>query len=418
MKPEKRSPVVVDTEGTANTSAVLTSEAIARRTFLIGAAGGMAALTAGGLMPAAAQGAAATDSTQPASLLFAYLGCFTSKERKADGKGISVYRIDQPAGAWTLVQALETIPNPQFISFDRRQRFLYAVHGDGTEVSAYAIDPSTGKIAFLNKQPTNGRNSAHLTPDPSNRYLLIANGPGMAVFPINEDGSLAPYSDTLVPPGPPGPHRRAQNTAHPHYVSFDPSGRFIVAPDRGVDRIHIYRLDAPSGKLVANDPGFVKTRSGAGPRHLAFHPAKPWAYVVNELDSTVTLYNWDSERGELKPIQVITTLPTTFTGDNTGAEIMVAPSGNFVYASNRGHNSIVIYAVDPATGMLNPVGWEPTRGRTPRFFTLDASGGALYAANLESHTIVVFRVDQKSGKLAPTGRVVETGSPSCILFRA
>jgi 6-phosphogluconolactonase len=291
------------------------------------------------------------------------------------------------------------------------------VHGDGAEVSSYAIDKTSGRISFLNKQPTNGKNSTHLTPDPSNRYIVIGNGPGVAVFPINQDGSLAPFTDMVPAIGQVGPHRnQIEAGPHPHYVSFDPSGQFLVAPDRGLDLVHIYRLDASTGKLAENDPGFAATRPGAGPRHLAFHPAKPWAYVCDELDSTVTAYGWNSERGELKAFQVIPTLPAAYMGKNSPAEIQVAPSGSFVYVSNRGHNSIVTFSVDPATGMLAPLGWEPTQGRTPRFFTLDPTGSLLYAANLESDNIVAFRVDQKSGKLTPTGQVVPTGSPSCIIF--
>jgi 6-phosphogluconolactonase (cycloisomerase 2 family) len=391
----------------------LTPAGDARRAFLLGTAG-MATLAAGALIPA--RHSAAAESTSAAFPAFAYIGCFTSATRKASAKGISVYRIGQ-GGDWTLLQTLETLPNPQFIAFDRQQRFLYSVHGDGTEVSSYAIDKASGQIRFLNKQPTNGKNSTHLTPDPSNRYIVIGNGPGVAVFPISPDGSLAPFTDMVPAPGEVGPHRNQSAAgAHPHYVSFDPSGRFLLAPDRGVDRIHIYRLDGATGKLAANNPAFGKTRTGAGPRHLAFHPAKPWAYVCDELDSTVTAYVWDSERGELKAFQVIPTLPDTFMGNNQPAEIQVAPSGNFVYVSNRGHDSIVIFGVDPGNGRLAPVGWEPTKGRTPRYFTLDPTGSLLYAANLESDNIVAFRVDQTSGKLAPTGQVVATGSPSCIIF--
>jgi 6-phosphogluconolactonase (cycloisomerase 2 family) len=327
-----------------------------------------------------------------------------------------VYRID-PDGAWTLLQTLDTVPNPQFIAFDRQQRFLYSVHGDGTEVGAYAIDKPSGRIKRLNTQPTKGNNSTHLAPDPSNRYIVIGNGPGVAVFPINPDGSLSAFTDMVPATGEVGPHRNQTGAGpHPHYVSFDPSGRFLVAPDRGTDRVLIYRLDAATGKLAANDPAFARTRRGAGPRHLAFHPTKPWAYVCDELDSTVTAYAWNSERGELKAFQVIPAQPDTYMGNNSPAEIQVAPSGNFVYVSNRGHNSIVTLSVDPATGRLAPVGWEPTQGRTPRFFTLDPTGSLLYAANLESHNIVAFRVDQTTGKLTPTGRIVETGSPSCIIF--
>jgi 6-phosphogluconolactonase len=401
-------------ENTADLVDTLMPAGNARRRFLLGAAGGMATLAADGLIPA--RNASAAETTATAFPAFAYIGCFTSATRKASAKGISVYRIEQ-SGDWTLAQMLETVPNPQFIVFDRAQKYLYSVHGDGTEVSSYAIDKASGQIRFLNKQPTKGLNSTHLTPDPSNRYIVIGNGPGVAVFPINPDGSLAPLTDMVPAPGEVGPHRNQSAAgAHPHYVSFDPGGRFLVAPDRGVDRIHIYRLDGATGKLAANDPAFARTRTGAGPRHLAFHPAKPWAYVCDELDSTVTAFGWDSERGELKAFQVIPTLPETFMGNNQPAEVQVAPSGNFLYVSNRGHDSIVIYGIDPANGRLAPVGWEPTQGRTPRFFTLDPTGNLLYAANLESDNIVTFRVDQKSGRLSPTGQVVQTGSPSCIIF--
>ena len=177
----------------------LTAEGCARRTFLLGAAGGLATLAVG-------SAAAAEEATGPALPAFAYIGCFTSATRKASAKGISVYRIDQ-AGGWTLQQTLETVPNPQFIAFDRQQRYLYSVHGDGTEVSSYAIDKASGQIRLLNKQPTNGKNSTHLTPDPSNRYIVIGNGPGVAVFPINPDGSLAPFTDMVPAPGEVGPHR-------------------------------------------------------------------------------------------------------------------------------------------------------------------------------------------------------------------
>lgn len=388
----------------------LMPQGTSRRVFLLGAAG--TALAAGGLV---ARRAAAAEGGEAAPL-FAYIGCFTSEQRKAHAKGISVYRIDTN-GSWSLVQMLETRPNPQFIAFDRQHNFLYSVHGDGTEVSSYAIDRPSGRIRFLNRQPTGGNNSTHLTPDPTNRYMIIGNGIGVAVFPINPDGSLAPYTDMVRAGGEVGPHRNQIGPgAHPHYVGFDPGGRFLLAPDRGTDRTHIYRLDLASGKLVPNDPAFARSRPGAGPRHLAFHPAKPWAYVCDELDSTVTVYAWDSERGALKPLQVITTLPEDYVGGNTTAEIQCAPSGRYLYVSNRGHNSIVIFGIDQASGKLGTIGWEPTRGRTPRFFGLDPTGRLLYAANLDSDNIVAFAVDTESGKLRPTGQMVETGSPSCIIF--
>ncbi|MBI1989238.1 MAG: lactonase family protein [Betaproteobacteria bacterium] len=347
---------------------------------------------------------------------FAYVGCFTTEKRKARGKGIAVYRIDQATGAWTLVEAYDAIPNPHFLTLDHTQSFLYSAHGDSSEIGAYSIDKRTGKLKLLNKQPTGGDNSSSVMPDPGNRYIVLANGPGVAVFPVNGDGSLAPRSDLVIPPGEPGPYRREQNAPHPHQAWFDLSGRFVVVPDKGLDKVHVYRFDALGGKLVPGDPPFVKCRYGAGPRHVTFHPGGRYAYVVNELDSTVTAYHWNSGRGDLEAFQIISTTPTTYTGDNTGAEIAIAPSGKFVYASNRGHDSIVIFSVDPASGMLAHVGWESVQGRKPRFFGLDPGGSQLYAANEDSHAIVAFRVDRETGKLTPTGQIVETGSPSCIVF--
>jgi len=180
--------------------------------------------------------------------------------------------------------------------------------------------------------------------------------------------------------------------------------------------VHVFRFDAARGKLIACDPPFVKARYGAIPRHIAFHPSRPYAYVVNEMDSTVNAYHWDTERGVLDPFQRIATTPDDYVGDNTGAEIAILPSGRFLYASNRGHDSIVIYTVDAASGRLAHVGWESVQGKKPRFFGLDPSASHLYAANENSHTIVEFRIDQESGKLTPTGQVIETGSPSCIVF--
>jgi 6-phosphogluconolactonase len=353
---------------------------------------------------------------QPAHPKFAYVGCFTTEKRNARGKGIAVYRIDQATGAWTLVEAYDAIPNPHYLALDHTQRFLYSAHGDSSEVGAYAIDKKSGKLQLLNKQATGGDNSSTVMTDSSNRYIVLATGPGVAVFPINDDGSLAPFSDNIVPPGEPGPYRREQHGPHPHQASFDLTGRFVVVPDKGLDKIHVYRFDASHGKLVPCDSPFVKARYGAVPRHVAFHPTRPYAYVVNEMDSTVNAYHWNTDRGELRPFQRIPTTPTTYTGDNTGAEIAIAPSGKFVYASNRGHDSIVIFSVDPASGMLADVGWESVQGKKPRFFGLDPGGSHLYAANENSHTIVAFRVDRETGKLTPTGQIVETGSPSCIVF--
>jgi 6-phosphogluconolactonase len=350
--------------------------------------------------------------------MFAYVGCYTSKERNGKGEGITVYRIDPASGQWSEVQVLRDLVNPSWLTLDREQRFLYAAHGDGSEASAFAIDRDTGRLTLLNRQPTNGRNGVRLGIDASSRFAVVANySTGtVAVLPINPDGALGRLTDLVPLEGKPGPHRTEQASSHPHDVVVDPRGRFIVVPDKGLDATFVFRLDTVRGKLVAAEPASVASRPGAGPRHADFHPSKPLLYQINELDSTVTTFKLDTERGELMPLQTITTLPPSFTGTSTTSEITVAPSGRFVYGSNRGHDSIAIFAVDDATGVLSPVGWEPTQGRAPRFFALDPSGAFLYAANQNSDTIVAFSVDQNTGRLKPTGQVVKTGSPSSIVF--
>jgi 6-phosphogluconolactonase (cycloisomerase 2 family) len=350
--------------------------------------------------------------------LFVYVGAFTTPERKARGDGINVYRMDPGSGAWSHVQLLSNIVNPSFLALDREQRFLYAVHADLDEVSAYVIDKQTGQLKPLNRQSCGGKNPVHLAVDPANRFIVTANyGAGsVGVVPIEKDGTLGARTDLVTLPGEPGPNRKEQASSHPHDCPFDPSGRFILVPDKGLDRVFTFKLDNATGKFTPADPPFVATREGAGPRHIAFHPSLPIAYVIDELDSTITTYRYDPERGALQPVQVVPTIPPNFTGNNTGAEVAVAPSGRFVYGSNRGHDSIVIFAVDRAAGTLTPVGWEPTQGKTPRFFTLDPTANFLYAGNQDSDTVVTFRVNKATGKLAPTGQVVKGGSPVTIVF--
>jgi 6-phosphogluconolactonase (cycloisomerase 2 family) len=386
-----------------------------RREFFVGTTALMAAIAAGGCAPAAGPSAGAATRRTP---MFAYVGCYTSRERNGHGEGISVYRVDARSGEWSQVQVVKDLVNPSWLTLDRQQRFLYAAHGDGHEATAFAIDRDSGRLTLLNRQPTNGRNGVRLAVDASNRFAVLANySTGtVAVLPINPDGSLGPLADLVTLQGKPGPHRTEQASSHPHDIVFDPRGRFIVVPDKGLDATFVFRLDTTTGKLVAADPPSVASRPGAGPRHVDFHPSKPYAYQINELESTITTFQFDPQHGELMPLQTITTLPSSFTGNSTTSEIAVAPSGKFVYGSNRGHDSIAIFAVDDATGVLSTVGWESTQGKVPRFFALDPSGTFLYAANQTSDTIVVFRVDSATGKLNPTGHVVATGSPSSIVF--
>lgn len=350
--------------------------------------------------------------------MLAYVGAYTSKDRDGRGDGINVYRIDEASGAWSHVQHVGDLVNPSWLTLDRRRPVLYSAHGEGHEATAFAIEPATGRLRVLNRQPTRGKNGVRLGIEASDRFLVCANYSSgtVAVLPIEADGALGALRDLVPLTGKTGPHPTEQTSAHPHDVAFDPRGRFCLIPDKGLDAVFVFRVDE-AGKLVPGTPAAVAGRPGAGPRHAGFHPTGPFAYVLNELDSTLTTYRFDGDSGALEPDQTITTLPPGFTGRNTTSEIAVAPSGRFVYASNRGHDSVAAFAVDPAAGTLAPVGWEPTRGKTPRFIGLDPAGATLYAANQDSDSIVAFRVDPQSGTLTPTGHVIPVGSPSTIVFR-
>jgi 6-phosphogluconolactonase (cycloisomerase 2 family) len=349
---------------------------------------------------------------------FMYIGSFTQKDG-GHGEGLSVYRRESEAGPWMLVDVMKQFADPSFVVIDRQMRFIYSSHGDGTHATAYRIDPTSGRLTVMNRQPTGGVNGAHLSIDGTGRYLAVANYAtgGLALLPINPDGSLAPVCDAATMTGTPGPHKTQQESSHPHQCPFDRTGRVIVVPDKGLDRVFSFRLDPSSGRLLPGDPPSVASRAGAAPRHVDFHPALPFAYVINEIDSTMTVYRFEPGIGVLKPLQIVSTLPTTYTGNNSGAEIRVAPSGRFAYGSNRGHDSVAIFAIDQLTGFLTPIGWESTLGRTPRFFTLDPSGTHLYAANQASDTVVIFRIDQATGQLAATGEKIDVATPTTIAFR-
>lgn len=355
------------------------------------------------------------DSATP---YFAYVGSRTTRERNARGEGLSVYRVDPKAAAWTPVQVLDDLVNPSFLSFDRQRRFLYAVHGDGSEISAFRIDPKSGELTILNRESTGGKNPVHLCVDPTNRFAVVVNHvtSSLAVLPIKENGALGRMSDLVTLTGKIGPHRVEQPFSKPHQAQYDPTDRFIAVPDKGLDRTFIFRLDAESGKLSAVEGAVAEAREGAGPRHIAFHPSNRFAYVINELDSTVMACRFDAGTGGLAPFQVLTALPDSFVGNSRAAEIAVSATGRFVYASNRGYDSIAVFAVDGLTGRLAATGWHLTGGRTPRFFAPSPVEDLLFVANEDSDDIVGFGVDPHTGSLASVGTVARTGSPVCILF--
>jgi 6-phosphogluconolactonase len=351
---------------------------------------------------------------------YAYVGCYTTPDRDGRGNGINAYRMDTETGAWTHIQLLEGIGNPSWLTLHPSQPRLYSVHGGNffSEVSAYAIDPATGQLSPLGSQPCGSPNPVAISISPISPYAVVAgyNAGKVAALPVNPDGSLGPMSDLVTLVGQPGPHPTEQNVSHPHHIPIDPSGRHFVVPDKGFDRTYVFRVDPATGKIVPTEQASVQARPGAAPRHLAFHPTAPYAYQCNEIDSTVTTFGYDAETGRLDELSIQTTLPAGYSERNSTAEIQVAPSGRFIYVSNRGHNSIAIFAVDAASGRLTSIGWESTQGEQPRFFALDPAGRFLYAANQASHTIVTFRVDPEAGTLTPTGQVVETGSPVSIVF--
>lgn len=362
--------------------------------------------------------ATAVTLAHSAAARFAYVGCRTTKERHARGEGIQVYRVNHASREWTHVQLVKDLVNPSYLALDRSQRFLYAVHGDMSEVSAFSIAPVSGELTFLNRQSTQGTNPAHLTVDDSNRFVLVANYTtgSLALLPRKDDGTLGAVVHLEHLPGVPGPNKVQQTVSHPHMLAYDPGRQFLIVPDVGLDRIFTFRFDATAGKLIAGDPAFVQVRPGAGPRRIVFHPTAPFAFVANQLDASVGAYRYDAARGVLTQFQVIPSVPDTFTGANTASEINILPSGRFIFVSNQGHDSLGAFSVDPASGRLAPVHWTPCEGKGPRFCTLDPTSIFLYAANENSDTIVPFRVDGRTGRLHRSGPIIQTASPVCIVF--
>jgi 6-phosphogluconolactonase len=354
-----------------------------------------------------------------------YVGTYTRRESFVDGKaeGIYIYRLDPASGALSYVATVAgagTI-NPSFLAIAPDQGCLYAVNeiagdkGPHGTVSAFAIDPDAKGLTFLNQQSTYGLAPCYVSVDPTGRYVLVANYEtgSVCVLPLAPDGRLEEATDVVQFHGS-GPNSGRQEGPHAHMIVPGPDGRFTFVVDLGTDRILAYRLDPARGKLVPAEPAWTQLAAGTGPRHLAFHPSSRFAYVISELQSTVTVLRYDEQHGSFEEQQTISTLPAEFTGQNLGAEIQVAPSGRFVYASNRGHNSIVIYAADHESGALSMVGHEPTQGLGPRSFTLDPAGNWLLVADQDSDRIVTFRVDQKSGRLTPTGHVAQVPTPVCL----
>ncbi len=350
-----------------------------------------------------------------AAQLFAYVGSYTSPQRNGHGNGINVYSVDPRSGALRHIQHLGGLENPSFLALNEAGTRLYSVHGDRSEATSYAVDRETGRLAVLNRQPTGGYNPIHLAFDARQRFLVVSNygSDSLAALPIAKDGSLSPYSTLTAVTAPLGPHRIEQKNVRPHHNPLDRTGKTFYLPCKGSDCVIGYRLDARRGVLV--ETSRAATRPGAGPRHIDFHPRKPFAYVINELDSTITTYRQHPVGGVLTPLQTLPSTPADFTGYSTGAEIWVDGAGRNVYVSNRGHDSIGVFGIDPARGTLTPRQWVPTKGSVPRFFALDPVERFLYVANQGGDSIIAYKVG-RNGLLALTRLRTKVGSPACIVF--
>ena len=342
---------------------------------------------------------------------FVYVGTYTND---AGAKGIYLYRMNLTTGELTDLGLAAESKSPSFLAIHPGGKHLYAVNEHSDAVSAFAIDQSSGKLGFLNQHSSRGANPCHLSIDHSGKTVLVANysGGSVAALPIDEDGRLRPASAYMKHDG----QAIEKAGPHAHSIYVDPQNRFAVAPDVGLDEILVYRFDAKVGSLEASSPRGIGTPKRAGPRHFAFHPDGNYAYVITETSNTMIAYEYDSERGGLTPIQTVPTVPADFTGDSWTSEIQVHPSGRFVYGSNRGHNSIAVYSIDPSNGRLTFVEFEPTQGRMPRGFGIDPTGRFFLAGNRETNTIVPFTIDQKTGALDPTGNVISVPRPVCIKF--
>jgi 6-phosphogluconolactonase len=346
--------------------------------------------------------------------MFAYVGGYTTPDRDGRGDGINVYRVDEVNGGWTHLQNIGGLENPSLFTLTRDSSRLYSVHGGRNLISAFAIDQHSGALTLLNQVDCQGNNPVDSALDPSERFLVIANyGSGeVAVMPIGDDGRLQPVSQLVPLAGTPGPNPKEQTSSHPHAVIFDPTGQFVIIPDKGFDRTFFFRFQA--GRLTPTEQGCIDSAPGAAPRHAAFHPALPVLYVNNEIDSTVTVFDWASGRATER--QVISTIATGYVGANTTAEIATSPNGRHLYVSNRGQDNIVQFVIAPNSGLLTYAGNFPTGGTKPRFFTLGPRGKHLYAANQDSDEITAFHVDEEAGSLIRTGVRISVGSPSAISF--
>lgn len=357
----------------------------------------------------------AADTNEP---FHVFIGAYTG----ARSKGIQHARFDPATGRLSVPELACELTNPTFLAVHPDQRKIYAAGeifqgGKSGVVTALAVDPKSGRLERLNQQPSEGSGPCHASVDHSGRNLLVANyGSGsVACLPIDSDGRLGAATVMIQHAGS-SVNPQRQKEPHAHWIEADPANRFVLACDLGLDKVLVYQFDSRRGTLAPSTPPHAATKPGAGPRHLAFHQGGRFAYVINELDSTVAAYTWDGKTGGLSELQRLSTLPAGFTNSSSCAEIAVHPSGRFLYGSNRGHDSIAVFAIDESTGRLSPLQHESTQGKTPRFFAIDPTGRWLLACNQGSDSIVLLRIDPQTGRLTPSGQKIDVVSPVSLVF--
>ena len=349
-----------------------------------------------------------------AAELTVYFGTHTA----GPGKGFSVSHFNTATGALSSPEFELETPAPAYFVIAPGGRRLYACNSTGF-VSAYSIDPATAQLKLINQKPSGGGDPSYISLDRTGHYVLVANydGGNIAVWALAPDGSLGERTAFVQHTGS-SVNPQRQSHAFAHSIRVDPTNRFALVADLGLDKLFVYKFNVKDGSLTANDPPFVKAAPGSGPRHVVFHPNGRWVYLITEMGSTIMLFDWDTRRGALSEVQTVSTLPKDFQGTSVCAEVQVHPSGRFVYASNRGRDSIAVFSVDGQTGRLTPIQDVPSGGKTPRNFEMDPTAHWLLVTNHGSNTAMVFRIDQQTGKLTPVGQPLDVPSPFCPRFLA
>jgi 6-phosphogluconolactonase len=377
------------------------------------------------LLPAAAVAAAKHGTggaqTSKSGNYLVYVGTYT---KPGASQGIYAWRFNAVSGDLAPLGLAAETTSPSFLAIHPSGKYLYAVGEVGAfkgqragSVSAFAIDKATGKLQPLNAVSSGGPGPCFVTVDATGHHVLVANysGGSAAVIAIGDDGRLGAQESFVQHTGG-GPDPRRQEAPHAHSINVSPDNRFAIVADLGLDKVMVYRFDAATGKITPNQPASASVAPTSGPRHFAFAPKSGTAYVINEMAQTVTAFRWDAAAGTLTEIGTVSSLPDGLkVAGNSTAEVLVHPSGKFVYGSNRGHDSIAVFQM-ARDGSLKLIQNEPTQGHTPRNFRIDPTGRWLFAANMDSASVVVFRIDPKTGRLTPAGKSFEVGSPVCIKF--